>query len=262
MLTHPTFDRLIALGLTGMAKALEEQRQQPSMVEALSFEERLGLLVDREAVERESKRLVSRLKHANLRQNAVVEDLDTKAARGLDKALFAKLAAGEWIARHHGLLITGPTGTGKSWLACALGHKACRDDRSVLYYRVPRLLDALALARGDGRYPRLLKSLARVQVLILDDWGLSPLTSQQGRDLLDIVDDRHGRGSTIVTSQVPVEHWHELIADPTIADAVLDRLVHTAHRLALNGPSMRDPQRATSVTKITVAGKSVKGAKR
>jgi DNA replication protein DnaC len=175
-------------------------------------------------------RLVTRLKFANLRQNATVEDLNTKAARGLDKALFAKLATGDWIGRRQDLLITGKTGTGKSWLACALGHKACRDDRSVLYHRVPRLLDALALARGDGRYVRLLKSLARVELLILDDWGLAPLTSQQGRDLLEIVDDRHGRGSTIMTSQLPVDHWHEVIVDPTIADAVLDRVVHTAHR--------------------------------
>ena len=174
MLPHPTHDRLIALGLVGMAKALEEQRQQPA-VASLTFEERLGLLVDREAVERESKRLVTRLKFANLRQNATIEDLNTRAARGLDKALFAKLATGDWIGRRHDLLITGKTGTGKSWLACALGHKACRDDRSVLYYRVPRLLDALALARGDGRYVRLLKSLARVELLILDDWGLAPL---------------------------------------------------------------------------------------
>ena len=184
MLPHPTHDRLIALGLVGMAKAFEEQRAQPA-VASLTFEERLGLLVDREAVERQSKRLVTRLKFANLRQNATIEDLNTKAARGLDKALFAKLATGDWIGRRHDLLITGKTGTGKSWLACALGHKACRDDRSVLYYRVPRLLDALALARGDGRYVRLLKSLARVELLILDDWGLAPLTSQQGRDLLE-----------------------------------------------------------------------------
>ena len=261
MLTHPTSDRLIALGLTGMAKALEEQRRGRN-VEELSFEERLSLLVDREAVERESKRLISRLKYANLRQNAVVEDLDTKAARGLDKALFAKLAGGEWIARHQDLLITGKTGTGKSWLACALAHKACRDDRSVLYYRVPRLLDALALARGDGRYPRLLKSISRVELLVLDDWGLAALTSQQGRDLLDIVDDRHGRGSTIVTSQVPVQHWYELIADPTIADAVLDRLVHTAHRLALDGPSMRNPNAARAeVTPPEIAVANTKSAK-
>ena len=245
MLTHPTSERLVALGLSGMAKALDEQRNQRN-VDGLSFEERLGLLVDREAAERESKRLVTRLKSANLRQNACIEDLDTKAARGLDKALFARLASGEWIARRQDLLITGKTGTGKSWLACALGHKACRDDRSTLYWRVPRLMDALALARGDGRYPRLLKSLARVELLILDDWGLAPLTSQQGRDLLEIVDDRHGRASTIITSQIPVDHWHELIADPTIADAILDRLVHTAHRLALDGETLRDPRNKTA----------------
>jgi DNA replication protein DnaC len=269
MLAHPTYDRLLALGFTGMAKALEEQRRQHN-VEGLSFEERLGLLVDREAVERESKRLVLRLKYANLRQSAVVEDLDTHTARGLDRALFAKLASGEWIGRRQDLLITGKTGTGKSWLACALGQKACRDDRSVLYHRVPRLLDAIALARGDGRYPRLLKSLARVDLLILDDWGLVPLNSQQGRDLLDIVDDRHGRGSTIVTSQIPVKHWHELIADPTIADAVLDRLVHTSHRIELDGPSLRDPKTgrtpepasAPTQTVAELATKPAKGAKR
>jgi DNA replication protein DnaC len=240
MLTHPTRDRLIALGLTGMAKGLDEQRDQRN-VEGLTFEERLGLLVDREAAERESKRLAARLKSANLRQNAAIEDLDTRAARGLDRALFARLATGEWIARRQDLLITGKTGTGKSWLACALGHKACRDDRSVLYWRVPRLLDALALARGDGRHARLLKALARVQLLILDDWGLATMTSQQGRDILEIVDDRHGRASTIVTSQLPIDAWHDVIPDPTVADAVLDRLVHTAHRLALKGESLRKP---------------------
>src|SRR5438477_8136139 len=221
-----------------MAKAFEEQRAQPAAA-SLTFEERLGLLVDREAIERETKRLVTRLKVANLRQNATVEDLNTKAARGLDKALFAKLATGDWIGRRQDLLITGKTGTGKSWLACALGHKACRDDRSVLYHRVPRLLDALALARGDGRHARLLKSLARVELLILDDWGLATLTPEQARDILEIVEDRHNRGSTIVTSQLPVDHWHEAIANPTIADAIPDRLVHNAHRLTLKGESMR-----------------------
>jgi len=240
MLTHPTHDRLVALGLTGMAKALDEHRGQ-SDIEGLTFEERLGLLVDREAAERESKRLVKRLKYANLRQDAAIEDLNTKAARGLDRALFAKLATGDWIARRQDLLITGKTGTGKSWLACALGQKACRDDRSVLYQRVPRLLDVLALARGDGRYVRFLKNLARVELLILDDWGLATMTSSQGRDILEIVDDRHGRASTIVTSQLPVENWHDVIPDPTVADAVLDRLVHTAHRLTLKGESLRKP---------------------
>jgi len=238
MLTHPTEQRLIALGFAGMAKALEEQRRLPD-VAALAFEERLALLVDREAIERENKRLVSRLKFAGLRQNAVIEDIDMKTPRGLDKTLFAKLVAGDWISQHQNLIIIGPTGVGKSWIACALAHKACRDDRSVLYHRVPRLFDALALARGDGRHARFLKTMARIELLILDDWGLANLTPDQGRDLLEIVDDRHGRGSTIVTSQLPVEQWHEAIANPTVADAILDRLVHNAHRLTLKGDSLR-----------------------
>ena len=238
MLTHPTHDRLIALGLTGMAKALEEQRRQPDIA-ALAFEERIAMMIDREAIDRENKRLTTRLKFACLRQSAIVEDVDMKAPRGLDKALFQKLIAGDWINRHQNLIVIGPTGIGKSWLACALGHKACRDDPSVFYQRVPRLFDALALARGDGRHARLLKTIARVELLILDDWGLTTLTHDQARDLLEIVDDRHNRGSTIVTSQLPVDHWHEAIANPTIADAILDRLVHNAHRLTLNGGSMR-----------------------
>jgi len=238
MLTHPTYERLIALGLTGMAKALEEQRRQSDLT-ALDFEERLALMVDRETIERENKRLVTRLKSARLRQSAVVEDINMKAARSLDKALLQKLVAGDWIERHQNLLIIGQAGVGKSFIACALGHKACRDNRSVLYYRLPRLFDALLLARGDGRYGRLLKTLARVTLLILDDWGLAPLTPEQQRDLLEILDDRHGCSSTIVTSQLPVEHWHELIANPTIVDAILDRLIHNAHRLILKGDSMR-----------------------
>src|SRR5580765_3965635 len=238
MLTHPTHERLITLGLTGMAKALEEQRRSPDL-DALSFEERIGLLVDREAAERDTKRLTTRLKFAALRQSACVEDVDLRTPRGIDRSVFARLVGGDWIARNENLLITGATGLGKSWIACALGHKACRDNRSVQYHRVPRLFEALALARGDGRYGRLLKTLGRVQLLILDDWGLAPLTGEQRRDLLEIMDDRHERGSTIVTSQVPVDHWHEVIGDPTIADAVLDRLVHNAHRLLLKGESLR-----------------------
>lgn len=238
MLTHPTHDRLIALGLTGMAKALEEQRRQPDIA-ALAFEERLAMMVDREAIERDNRKLTRRLKFASLRHNAVVEDIDLKAPRGLDRELFQKLAAGDWIARHQNLIVIGPTGVGKSWIACALGHKACRDDRSVLYHRVPRLFDALALARGDGRHGRLLKNLARVGLLILDDWGLSPLTAEQRRDVLEIMEDRHGRGSTLITSQLPVDTWHGIIGDPTLADAILDRLVHNAHRLTLKGDSMR-----------------------
>ncbi len=238
MLVNHTHERLAALGLAGMAKAFDDQQRQGDAA-ALAFEERLGLMIDREVTERENRRLVTRLKFAALRQVAVVEDVDLRTPRGIDRAFFAKLVDGGWISRKQNLLITGPTGVGKSWIACALGHKACRDNRSVLYHRLPRLFEALALARGDGRYARLLKALSRVELLILDDWGLAPLTGEQRRDLLEVVDDRHQRGSTIITSQVPIDQWHEVIADPTIADAVLDRLVHNAHRLELKGDSMR-----------------------
>lgn len=238
MLAHPTHERLIALGLSGMAKSFEDQRRSPDIA-TLSFEERLGLMVDREAGERESKRLVTRLKFAGLRQNAAVEDIDLRTPRGIDRALLQKLVLGDWIDRAEGLLVTGPTGVGKSWIACALGHKACRDGKSVLYQRTPRLFEALALARGDGRYARLLKSIARVQLLILDDWGLATLADAEQRDLLEILEDRHQRTSTLVTSQVPVEQWCEIIGNPTLADAILDRLVHNAHRLAMTGESMR-----------------------
>lgn len=238
MLTHPTTDRLRELGLVGMARALEEQRRHAEAAD-LSFEDRLAMLVDREASERDSKRLATRLRFAGLRQQAAPEDVDYRAARGLDRALFQKLTTGEWIERHQNLLVTGKTGTGKTWLSCALGHRACRDNRSVLYQRVPRLLEALGVARGDGRYARMLKTLARVQLLILDDWAITPLTAEQRRDLMEIVDDRHDRASTIVNSQVPVDHWHEHIGNPTIADAVLDRLVHGSHRIELQGESIR-----------------------
>ncbi len=238
MLAHPTSDRLLALGLTGMARALDEQRRIPAC-DAMSFEERLGLLVDREAAERDSRRLATRLKFAALRHAACVEDADLRTPRGLDRAVFAHLADGGWIGRAENLLITGATGLGKSWIACAFGHKACRDGRSVLYHRVPRLFEALALARGDGRYARTLKTIARAELLILDDWGLAALGAAERRDLLEILEDRHGRAATIVTSQLPVDAWHDVIGDPTLADAILDRLVHNAHRLELAGESMR-----------------------
>ncbi len=238
MLAHPTSDRLLALGLTGMARALDEQRRIPAC-DAMTFEERLGLLVDREAAERDSRRLATRLKFAALRHAACVEDADLRTPRGLDRAVFAHLADGGWIGRAENLLITGATGLGKSWIACALGHKACRDGRSVLYHRIPRLFEALAIARGDGRYARTLKTIARAELLILDDWGLASLCAAERRDLLEILEDRHGRAATIVTSQLPVDAWHDVIGDPTLADAILDRLVHNAHRLELVGESMR-----------------------
>ena len=239
MLNHPTHERLLALGLPGMAKAFQDQRASPDLA-ALSFEERVGIMVDREAAERDTKRLTARLKFAALRQDACVEDIDLRTPRGIDRALLARLVAGDWIDRHQNLLICGPTGIGKSWLGCALGHKACRDGRSVLYHRVPRLFEALALARGDGRHARMLKGIARIDLLILDDWGLSVLNHNQRIELLEILEDRSGRGSTLVTSQVPVEQWHEVIGDnPTLGDAILDRLIHNAHRIAMTGESMR-----------------------
>jgi DNA replication protein DnaC len=196
---------------------------------------------------RHDKRLAARLRCARLRQQAAVEDIDYRTPRGLDRVLFLKLIEGRWIDEQANLIVCGPAGVGKSWLASALGHRACRDNRSVLYQRVPRLFADLALARGDGRHPRLLRALGRADLLILDDWGLEPLDAAARHDLLEILEDRYGRRSTIVTSQLPVDRWHQLIGDPTYADAVLDRLVHNAHRLDLSGESLRrtrqQPQR-------------------
>jgi DNA replication protein DnaC len=238
MLLHPTVERLRALGLTAMADAFLELQNAPDAGE-LGREDWLGLLVDREATSRENKRLARRLRDARLRQSAVVEDVDFRAHRGLDRALFLKLANCEWIREHHHLCLIGPTGIGKSWLACALGHKACREGFSVLYKRASRLLTDLAQARGEGRLPRLLTTLERTRLLIIDDWGPEPLNTEQRRDLLEIVDDRYDRGSLLITSQIPVNRWHEVIGDPTLADAILDRIIHRAHRIDLKGPSLR-----------------------
>ena len=188
---------------------------------------------------RQDKRFTARLRAARLRQQAAVEDVDYRSPRGLDRALFQKLAEGDWIKGHDNLVLVGPTGVGKSWLAAALGHKACRDNQSVLYQRVPRLFEDLALGRGDGRHPRLLKSLGRADLLILDDWGLEPLDAGARHDLLEILEERYGRRSTMITSQLPVDRWHDIIGDPTYADAILDRLIHNAHRIELTGESLR-----------------------
>jgi len=238
MLNHPTLDKLRELKLTGMKDALEEQQQMHD-IETLDFEERLGLMVDREITVRAERRLTTRLRNARLREQATIEDLDYRHPRGLDKALMQSLIGGQWLKEHLNLLITGPTGVGKTWIACALAHKACRDGFTAQYRRVSRLFDELSYAHADGRQPQLRKKLARTDLLVLDDWGLAKLLAAQRRDLLEVLDDRHGRKSTLVTSQLPVEHWHKIIGDPTLADAILDRLIHNAYRIELKGESMR-----------------------
>jgi len=241
MLNHPTLDTLYTLGLHGCIKGFKALEADPAAA-ALSHAEWLGLLLDYETTGRQQKRFEARVKRAKLRQEAAVEDVDYRAGRGLDRALFLKLTSCQWIRDHRHLILCGPTGIGKSWLACALGHKACRDDFSVLYLRVPRLFAALDLARGDGRYAKLLASLARTDLLILDDWGPETLTADHRRDLLEIVEDRHGRGSLLITSQIPTDRWHQVIGCPTLGDAILDRIVHAAYRIDLTGESMRKTQ--------------------
>ena len=238
MLTHPTIDKLRTLKFTGMAKALEEQMSM-SDIESLSFDERLGLLIDREMTARENRRLDTRLRKAKLRQNVSVEDIDYHHPRGLDKSLILKLSDCNWIREHNNLTITGPTGTGKTFLACAIAQKACREGYSTQYLRLNRLFQDLVIAKGDGRYSKLLSSFAKIDLLLFDDFGIAILNQDQTRDLLEILDDRHGIRSTIFTSQFPIEKWHDLIGDPTLADAIMDRLVHNAYKIKLKGDSMR-----------------------
>lgn len=246
MLSHPTLEQLHQLGLAGMAAAYAEI-EASSEVGRLTHPEWLGLLIDREVTHRRDKRLAARLRYAKLRHQAVAEDVDYQASRGLDRPLFQKLCGGAFIAARDNLILTGPTGVGKSWLASAIGHSACRDNRSVLYQRVSKLFADLATARGDGRYARIMRTISAAQLLILDDWGLEPLDDAGRHDLLEILEDRYGRKSTIVTSQIPVERWHEVIGNPTYADAILDRLVHNAHRIELSGDSMRRTRLKTAL---------------
>ena len=238
MLTHPIIEKLQQMRFYGMLTAFEEQMQMADIAK-LSFEDRLALLVDREMTERENRRLKTRLRKAKLRQNASIEDIDFRHPRGLDKTLFMQLSDCRYLKEHNNVLIIGPTGVGKTYLACALAQNACRNGYTALYFRLPRLLHELSIAKADGRYGKMLKSISRADLLVLDDWGLSKFIKEQRHDLLEILEDRNGLRSTLVTSQLPVKHWHEIIADPTLADAILDRFIHNAYKLNLKGESMR-----------------------
>ena len=238
MLAHPTLDQLNALGLYGLAKGFKELEHKPE-ARGLEHAEWLGLLLEYETTLRRQKQFETRARAAKLRHGASVEDVDYQSPRGLDRALFLKLSTCDWIAERRNRLVTGACGLGKSWLACALGYKACRENSAVLYALVPRLFADLAVAPGGPGYARLLRTLARVKLLILDDWGPEALNADQARDLLEIVEDRYDKGSIIITSQVPVARWHDLIGIPTLADAILDRVIHNAYRIELTGESLR-----------------------
>ena len=239
MLTEPTIEKLYKLRLGAMAVAWTTQREDPKMND-VDFDGRFGMLVDAEHLARDNKRLARAIHEAKLRiAGACIEDIDYGAKREIDRALVRQLGTCAWIGSHANVIITGATGTGKSYIACALAQQACRSGYRAVYRRMPRLLEELALAHADGTYTRLLGRLAKIDVLVLDDWGLAPLREQERRDMLEIFDDRHGSRSAILTSQLPVETWHDYVADPTIADALLDRVVHNAHRIKLQGPSRR-----------------------
>jgi DNA replication protein DnaC len=242
MLNEPTTEKLQALRLHGMLQAWQEQSRQAEIGQ-LGFDERFALLVEAEWLRRENERLARNLREAKLRlSQACVEDIDYPARRELDRAQIRQLATCRWIAEHQSVLIAGATGTGKTYVACALAHQACRHGYRAVYRRASRLFDEFTLARADGTYARLLARLARIDVLVIDDFGLAPLEDQQRQDLLEILEDRHDLRSTVVASQLPVPKWHAYIEEPTLADAICDRLLHTSHRLVLKGPTRRDPK--------------------
>jgi len=244
MLNHATLDKMHAMKLTGMADALERQARSGDHA-ALTFEERLGLLVDAEWDAREQRKLTRRLQTARLRYPASIEDIDYRTPRGLDRQVVLALASGHWIQEHQGLLITGPTGVGKSYLACAFVERACRAGYSARYVRLPRLLQELAVARGDGTYGKTLLRLAKLHLLAIDDWLLAPLKDPERRDLLEVIEDRYDHASTLIATQLPLKSWHEAIGEASLADAICDRLVHGAHTITLKGPSMRQVRSTT-----------------
>ena len=248
MLNEHTLEKLYAMKLNGMANAFKDQLQQPN-INDLPFEDRFSLLVDLQWTWKEDRRMKRLISNAKLKINACVEDIDYKTPRGLDKSVIVRLAACEWIKNAQNIIITGPTGSGKTYLACALANRACRSGYSAFYIRIPRLFQELAIARADGTYAKLINKLAKTKVLILDDLGLAPMTSPERRDLLEVIEDRHGLSSTIVATQLPIENWHDNIRDPTIADAILDRLIHNAHKINMKGESMRKLH--SSLTKKT-----------
>ena len=238
MLNQASLSALRGLKLLGMADALEQQLKDPE-VQSLSFEERLGLLIDRETTARENRRLGRLLRLAKMREQACVEDIDYRHPRGLQKSQVVSLAKCGWVRQAQNICLSGPTGTGKTYLACALGNAACRQGLSLRYWRLPRLFEALRVAHGDGSYARVLSALAKTDVLVLDDWGLQKPETQERHDLLEVLEDRYGKRATLVTSQLPVKNWHAYLGDPTVADAILDRLIHNAHKIQLTGDSMR-----------------------
>ena len=238
MLIEQTVDRLYAMKLTGIADAFKEQLAQPDLND-LSFEERFALLVDRHWIWKENRRMNRLLNNAKLKDNACIEDIDFKTARGLDKSVILRLAGSDWIKKAQNIIITGPTGVGKTYLACAMANSACRNSFVAMYKRAPRLYQEIAIARADGSYPKLMNKLAKVKVLVIDDFCITPMADCERRDLLEVIEDRQGISSTIVATQVPLGNWFELIGDPTVADAIMDRLIHNAHKINLKGESMR-----------------------
>jgi DNA replication protein DnaC len=241
MLNEPTMSKLYEMKLNGMAEAYEEQRCQAN-VEDLSFQERFAMLVERQWIWKENRALATRLAYARLKQPACIEDLDFRTSRGLKRAQIDQLATCDWVRYHQNVIVTGPTGCGKTFVACALAQKACREGHRALYFYAPKLFRALSVAQADGSLPRLLKKIAATHLLLVDDWGMAKLNELQHREFLEILDDRHLSASTLITSQFPLSAWHETIPDPTVADAILDRLVHNAHRIELRGESMRKPR--------------------